>query len=164
MNNELHFEFTSELIRQEHGFRYHIVLVPENVATAYKNAGISRVIGTFGQFPFRLALVSDGDGGLFLTLNLSYKRKLKINEGENVFVTIKPDPEPDEYPMAEELNEVFAQDEVASNRFFGMTIGKQRSLASYVTSAKSVDTRIKRALDLAEKLRNNNLYSDKQDK
>jgi uncharacterized protein YdeI (YjbR/CyaY-like superfamily) len=52
------------------------------------------------------------------------------------------------------------QDEEAAARFYAMTRGRQRSLASYVTSAKREETRVKRAVELAHKLRTRTLYGD----
>ena len=42
-----------------------------------------------------------------------------------------------------------------------MTPGRQRGLAYYITSAKTTDTRLKRALEIAHKLRTHTLYGDR---
>ena len=62
--------------------------------------------------------------------------------------------------MGEELEEVLRQDAEAFARWQTFTTGKKRSLALYVTTAKRIETRIKRALELAEKIRTNQLHSD----
>ena len=48
----------------------------------------------------------------------------------------------------------------AAARFASLTPGRQRSLAYYVDSAKRDATRIRRALDLAHKLKTHTLYGD----
>lgn len=159
---ELKFVFETVLGRQKTGLRYHFASVPPEVALAYKLAGITRVIGNANHLPFRLALISDGNSGLFLIINQDSMKKLGITEGSTIRISLEPDPEPNEYPIAEELIEVLVQDEDAHKRFFGLTVGKQRSLATYVNTGKSIETRIKRALDLAYKLKTNSLYADRK--
>jgi hypothetical protein len=56
------------------------------------------------------------------------------------------------------------QDEEAGKIFFGMTVGMQRSLAHYVSSVKNTDSRIKRALELAYKMKTETLYIQKAKK
>ena len=74
-------------------------------------------------------------------------------------VRCEPDPTPQAVELGEELTEVLAQEPEAAARFYAMTPGRQRSLAHYVLSAKRVDTRIKRALELAYKIKTNTLNS-----
>jgi hypothetical protein len=45
-----------------------------------------------------------------------------------------------------------------------MTVGMQRSLAHYVSSVKNTDSRIKRALELAYKMKTETLYIQKAKK
>jgi hypothetical protein len=45
-----------------------------------------------------------------------------------------------------------------------MTVGMQRSLAYYVSSVKNTDSRIKRALELAYKMKTETLYIQKAKK
>ena len=56
------------------------------------------------------------------------------------------------------------QDDAARARWDTFTPGRQRSLLVYITGAKTEPTRIKRALDLAQKIRTHSLYGDLQKK
>jgi hypothetical protein len=60
--------------------------------------------------------------------------------------------------IPEELQEVLDQDEYASAIFNEMKPGMKRSLCIYVTSVKSIDSRIKRALELSDKMKKGELY------
>jgi uncharacterized protein YdeI (YjbR/CyaY-like superfamily) len=60
-----------------------------------------------------------------------------------------------------ELLLALAQDPAAQARWDTFPPGRQRSLASYVTSAKTEPTRIKRAVALATKIRTHTLYGDR---
>lgn len=75
-------------------------------------------------------------------------------------IEIWADPNPEDLDIPEELTETLAQDKEASDRFYAFTPGKQRSLAHYVKSAKRSETKIKRSLELAHKLRTYTLYGD----
>ncbi|MEM8488954.1 MAG: YdeI/OmpD-associated family protein, partial [Bacteroidota bacterium] len=72
------------------------------------------------------------------------------------------DPDPDHVELGEELEEVLAMDEEAAARFYSFTPGKRRGLAHHVNSAKREATRIKRALEIAHKVRTYTLYDDLQ--
>ncbi len=75
-------------------------------------------------------------------------------------VTIEPDPEPNAIDVCDEFLIALEQDPDAMERWEELTPGKQRSLAHHVSSAKREETRIKRALDLAMKLRTRTLHGD----
>jgi uncharacterized protein YdeI (YjbR/CyaY-like superfamily) len=66
--------------------------------------------------------------------------------------------DPDLVEVPEELEAVLEQDELASSVWATFTNGLRRSLIHYVTSAKSIDVRIKRSLELMEKAKLGLLY------
>jgi len=152
--------FDAPLLRQEGMFRFHFVPIPGEIARTYREAGVRRVIATLNRQPYRRALQSDGEGGLFITLGQDILRDLRVREGDTLRVLLAPDPNPDHIELGDELTAVLEQDEEAAARFFSFTPGRQRSYAYYVTSAKRVETRLKRAMELAHKLRTHTLYGD----
>ncbi len=56
---------------------------------------------------------------------------------------------------------VLEQDPAARERWDTFPVGRQRSLLHFITSAKQEATQIKRAWELAEKIRTHTLYGDK---
>ena len=76
---------------------------------------------------------------------------------DRVQVYIEQDLDPDRIDFAEEFLEVLAQDPEASEKFFAFTLGKQRSLNIYITQVKSVNSRLKRSFELADKIKRNAL-------
>jgi uncharacterized protein YdeI (YjbR/CyaY-like superfamily) len=66
--------------------------------------------------------------------------------------------------IPEELLVCLEQDEEANKLFSDFTKGLQRSLVHYVSSAKSIDTRIKRSLELLTKIKSRSLSVQKQEK
>jgi hypothetical protein len=151
--------FAAPVLRQDEPFRYHYLPLPDDIAEGYERAGVRRVIATLNGRPFGRAL-QRREGAPCLIVGLLILREIGAQYGDTVEVVLRPDPNPDRVTLGEELEAVLAQDEEAAARFFEMTPGRQRSLAYYVTSAKRTETRIKRALALAHKLRTHTLYAD----
>jgi hypothetical protein len=154
--------FTAAIHRLDDGLRHHYVAVPSKAVEAIKSSGSRRVVATINGVELRRALNSRVDGPTFLILGQPLLKKLNVALGDTVKITLKIDTQPDRVDMAEELTAVLDTDEEAAALFYAMTLGKRRSLELYVSSAKSVDTRIKRALELAEKIKTRTLYSEKR--
>ena len=157
----MQFEFVAHISRLDHSFRYHYVPLPAEAYEAYEEASVTRLIVSFNDIEQRRAMQRTKEGERFVIISQAIMRKAKVQFGEPVFVVTRADPNPDYIELGEEFEAVLAEDEAAANRFFGMTPGRQRSLAGYITSAKRPETRIKRALDIAMKLRTHTLHSDK---
>ena len=142
-------------------FVHHCLPVPPAIAAEMKVRRLRRLTGTLNGRPFNLALHGRaGEEERILLLSRQTLRDLKAGPGDAITVVCEPDAAPDEVALPEELAEVFDQEPEAAGRFHALTPGRRRSLVHYVSSAKGVDTRIKRALDLAYKLRTNTLYGD----
>ncbi len=67
-------------------------------------------------------------------------------------ITIRLDPH-NGLRLPEELAEVFDQDEIAYQAYKALTDGHKRGLIHYINQAKSVDSRIKRSLEIMEKIK-----------
>ncbi len=153
--------FAAPVLRQSGGYNSHYLPVPLEIADAYKSAGVKRVIATLNGKPFNRAILGNADGERFLIVGLPILREIMAHLGDIVMIELKPDPEPDRIDLGIEFTEVLEMDEEAAERFYSFTPGHQRSMAYYVTSAKREETRIKRALELAHKLRTRTLYGDR---
>lgn len=95
-----------------------------------------------------------------IVVGLDILRTVRAREGDEMTLQISIDPEPDYVELCEEFQAVLDTDSEAAERFYSFTKGRQRSLAYYANSAKRSDTRIKRGLELAEKIRTNTLHGD----
>lgn len=138
---------------------FHYLPVPKAIADQFVAAGHTRVILRAGGREYKRAIQA-WKSSPHIVLSLAIIREQRKVRGDYLDVVLMADPDPDHIELGEEFTEVLKQDKEASDRFFAMTPGRQRSLASYITSAKRVETRIKRALEMAHKLRTNTLYSD----
>ncbi len=151
--------FAAPVLRESGGMGYHFVPVPADIAARLASSGTRRVIAVLNGVPVRRALVTQG-GAPALIVGLPLLRDIRAALGDTVLVDAYPDPEPDRIDLGDEFEAALADDPEASARFFAMTPGRQRSLASYVTSARRPETRLKRADELAHTLRTSTLYGD----
>lgn len=141
--------------------RMHYAPLPLDISDAFEAVGVRRVIVNLNGLEARRAIMGRKDGERHILFGIPFLREAKVKEGDMAPLEIRTDPDPNMIDMGEEFTEVLEMDEEAAARFYGMTPGKQRSLAYYVTSAKREETRIKRALELAHKLKTYTLYGDK---
>ena len=154
------YSFPAPVLRLESQLRQHYVPVPADIAEALDSAGTRRVLATINGHTFRRGLLSSKEGGRFIFVSLEMLKQIGAMLDDIVLVDLVTDPDPDRIDLGEEFEAVLAQDPEAGERFFSMTPGKQRGLAYYVNSGKRVETRIKRALEIARKLRTYTLYGD----
>ncbi len=154
--------FVATIVRLDTGMRYHALPVPDDVAAKLKAAGVRRLIATINGHTCKRALQNHADGGSFLIVGMELLKTCGPKKGSTALVTLAPDPEPDELDMPDAFALVLEQDEAALARWNTFPIGRKRSLLHFVTSAKQEATQIKRAWELAEKIRTHTLYSDKR--
>lgn len=158
MQNNLAFEFKSRLEKEQGKMAGHYVEVPPDIARALLDENVKRLDGTINGAGFNLALHSDGQGGHRLYVGGQLRSAARLVEGSHALVRLAPDPNPDVVELCEEFAAVLELDEDAGRIFRSLTTGKQRSLAYYANSARHTETRIKRALELANKLKEGTLY------
>ncbi|CAM2848044.1 YdeI/OmpD-associated family protein [Rariglobus hedericola] len=154
-------QFISTIIRLDTGMRYHALPVPDDVAATFKSAGVRRLIAVINGHTCRRALQNHADGGSFLIVGGELLKTCGLKLRSTATVSLSPDPTPDALDMPEVFALVLDQDEAALARWETFTIGRQRSLLHYVSSAKQEATQIKRSWELAEKIRTHSLYGDK---
>jgi len=130
-------------------------------AKAFIEENSSRIIivGPDGKDLHR-ALQMRKDGYAVILLSREVLKAWRCEIGDIVRVEIKADTS--KYGMAfpEEFEIVLEQDPEAKAEFEARKPGKQRGVLHYIDSAKSEEARIKRALEIAEKLKNHTLYGE----
>lgn len=156
----LRFEFAAPVLKFTGGTGYHHIPISTEMADAFRGQGIRRLIATLNGVPIRRALMNTAEGEFYLIVGLTTMREIGAVLGDLVTVDLEADPDPDRIDLGPAFKAALDADGEAATRFFAMTPGRQRSLASYVTSAKREETQIKRALELTHKLRTHTLYGD----
>lgn len=156
--------FTAPIDTIEHGGKRYVVFIPGDVVEELEIKGVMRMIGTANGAAFRLAALSDGHGRYFLQMEQILRREAGVKPGEQVKITVAIDPNPDFIDVPEELEIALDQDPEATEHWNGYTPGFKRSIVHYVTSAKREETRIKRSLELCDKMKNNGFYNQRMKK
>ncbi len=151
--------YVAPVLRLGDGIRQYYLPVPDEIADVLLTSG-RRIICLMNGHEVKRAIHRKQDGERYLVLSRPLLRDASAVPGDMVEVLIWSDPAPDDIDIAEEFVVALEQDEEAALRFYAMTPGKQRSIAHYVNSGKRVETRIKRALELAHKLRTYTLSGD----
>lgn len=154
-------QFVAPILRRDTGMLQHYLPLPTEVAADLRRDGVRRVIASFNGVKVNRGVVGDGEGGWILIVSLDLMKEMRCGLGDMVAVQLQPDPDPDSVELCEEFQVVLDMDKAAQERYQLMTPGRQRGLAYYVNSAKREETRIRRALQMAEKLRTNTLYGDR---
>ncbi len=153
-------EFDSIVCRVEGAMNPHGIPVPNEISGIYRDAGIRRLLVRIKGHEMRRGLQGSHEFGSHLVVGLELLKEIGVGLGDEVTVEVEPDPTPDRVDVCDELLIALEQDEEAKRRWETMSSGKQRSIAHHVTSAKRDETRIKRALDIAMKLRTRTLHGD----
>ncbi len=163
MSEDITFEFSAPLLKSINGFlKQHYAPVPTEIAEAVVKTGSRRVIVVINGKTLRRAVQNSKQGEFFILLGQMYLKEIGVVFGDELTISLKPDPDPDFIDLGEEFTEVLEMDEAAAARFFSFTPGKQRGLATHVNGAKREETRIKRALEIAHKLKTYTLYGDRK--
>lgn len=155
-------QFTATVVRLDTGMRYHVLPVPDNVAEKLKASGVGRLIATINGHTSKRALQNHADDGSFLIVGRDLLKTCGLKKGSITTVALAPDPSPDELDMPDTFALVLKQDKAALERWNTFTAGRKRSLLHFITSAKQEATQIKRAWELAEKIRTHTLSGDKR--
>ena len=163
MPNHPTYEFIAPLLKAETGFlKQHYAPVPTDIAEEVIGEHSRRVIVTIKEKTVRRAIQNSKNGEYFIMFGLPLMKELGVVLGDEFAIELVPDPDPNYVELGAEFSEVLELDEAAAERFFSFTPGKQRGLALHVNSAKREETRIKRALEIAHKLKTYTLYGDKK--
>ena len=132
-------------------WRYHFD-VPDNVATQFIEGDNRRVICHLSdKILVRSALMSSRDYW-FILLNNDLRNKLNINEGDKLHIKIEKDTSEYGHDMPEELQTLLDIDNQFDSFFKALTPGKQRSLIYIVNKVKNTQSRLNKALAIADHL------------
>ncbi len=159
----MNLTFAAPVEIYDKGMKRHVVFIPDDTAKELGLQANMRLLVDIKGHTFKLAAISNGEGQYFLHLGQPLRRDTGIRDSlKPVTVSITLDPNPSDINMPEELEVALDLDEEAHKVFYSLTTGAQRSLCHYANSAKRIDTRVKRALELAEKLRTRTLHIMKE--
>lgn len=156
MNKQKTFSFSTELIPLNDAIGYTVAIVPMDIVEQLPPLPRWRTEGTLNGIPFNLAIGKMKTGERYFIVGSALRKAAKVLSHSLVHIQFQLT-DPDKLEIPEEFLECLRQDEIADQRWNELTTGKKRSILHYVTSTSKTDTRIKRSLELLEKLKNNQL-------
>ncbi len=159
---KLRFRFQSSVERTDGPMRTHVIPIPDDIAEAWKAANVRRLVGTANGFEINRAMQNTADGARFLIIAQKTLKEFGLREEDAVDLDLKPDPHPDKVEIPDEFLVVLEQDAEARERWDKFKPGLRRSVVHYISDAKREDTRIRRSVEVAEKIRAGTLYGDKK--
>ncbi|MCF8239732.1 MAG: YdeI/OmpD-associated family protein [Saprospiraceae bacterium] len=143
--------FTTTLIRS--GVHATIIPIPIEIAVQAQQDWGKRVLCTINGIPISCALQRSDQIGYYIMAGASTRKKFLLSENTSITVTLSADTVPLNDRMPEVLQEVLSSDQDGQSRFADLSDGKKRTIFHLILSAKSIDTRINRALRIIENLK-----------
>jgi hypothetical protein len=129
------------------------IYIPQEIAALFKKTkGPIRVLCSIeGKNEFPCALNPRKEEYIII-VSKALKKEHKLISSKPFRVSIRIDPE-NGLLLPEELEEVLNQDQWGKRLFEALLPGRKRGYIYYVRTAKSIDTRIKRSLEIILKLK-----------
>jgi hypothetical protein len=132
---------------------HHLIVVPNEIAEKFVSGkGAPRILCSVenkAEFPCALN-PRHGRYVIIASKQLIKANKLKLDVPFKISIRIDPH---NGLALPEELAEVLDQDEIALKAFDALNDGHKRGLIYYINQAKSIDSRIKRSLEIMEKMK-----------
>jgi len=130
---------------------YAIPISKEDGEAILKQYG-KRVICEINGAKIHSAILKN-ETGFHILAGKATVQKIKASLSNKLIIHIKKDNTEFQATMPEELEAVLSTDEEAFHFFNDLTPGKKRSIIYTVSKAKQADTRIRRSLKIAERLK-----------
>lgn len=145
-------KFQAVLERGGNNLGWTIVRIPEKVTKALGKRGQARVKGTVNGFEFRTSLFPDGQGRHILLVNKTMQKGGGVSPGGTARLEIEADTEERVVEVSPELMKALRQDKTVLRYYQGLSNSIRRDIARWVNEAKQLETRLRRAEEIAERL------------
>jgi len=146
--------YKTKVSRQDHALWNIHIPVPDAIANKFLSTGSKRVICTIDdELRFPCAIMPLGNGTHFIMLSKEKRKQLDLMIGTEISIILEKDNSEYGMPLPEEFEELLLMDDEANECFHKLTKGKQRSLLYLISKPKRSETRIKKAVVIAEYLK-----------
>ncbi|SDL96143.1 Bacteriocin-protection, YdeI or OmpD-Associated [Daejeonella rubra] len=132
---------------------HHVIIVPDEFSKQFiTGKGSACILCSIGQQPeFPCALIPRHERFVIIaSKKLIKEHNLQLEIPFRISIRIDPG---NGLELPEEFSEVLAQDEFAFQAYEALNDGGKRGYIYYIRQGKSIDTRIKRSMEIAEKLK-----------
>ena len=132
---------------------HHLIIVPDEIAKRFLNGkGAPRIFCSVKGGPEFACAINPRHNRYVIIASKQLIKRNKLFVEVPFEISIRHDPD-NGLGRPEELDEVLAQDETAFQAYDELNDGHKRGYIYYVNQARSVDSRIKRALEIVEKIK-----------
>jgi hypothetical protein len=131
----------------------HYIFINENTVNQFLSKGSKRAICTINNHEFHCAFMPKKEGGYFINIGSKICKELNLKLGDLIEPHFKEDTKDYQFEMPEEFAEVLYQEPDALAIFEGLTDGNKRGLIYLITTVKSSEKRVEKALKIVEKLK-----------
>jgi Domain of unknown function (DUF1905)/Bacteriocin-protection, YdeI or OmpD-Associated len=147
------FHFTAPLETWKSRSTFYIISFPHPVEEVFGTKGRVRFTGTINGIKVEQTLMPGRSGFHYISLGSTLRRQLKLREGDTVEVELKRDERPDDFvELPEALVAALELEPLLKKKFDALTPGFKRSLCYWINSAKGIDTRVNRSLEILKRL------------
>jgi hypothetical protein len=152
------FRFTAPLETWKSKSTFYIISFPFPTEEVFGTKSRVRFTGTINGVAVEQALMPGRSGFHYISIGGTLRRKLKLQEGDMVNVELTRDERPDDFvELPEALVAALELEPHIQEKFDALTPGYKRSLSYWINSAKGVDTKVKRALEIVKRLESGTL-------
>ena len=145
--------FNVQLESVEGPMVHHVMVVPKDIAKKFiYGKGSVRILCSIKDTEEFHCALSPRHGKHVIIASKQLIKENNLLPGIPFRISVRIDPF-NGLSLPEELSEVFDQDEFPSVVFEALRDGEKRGLIYYIRQAKSIDTRIKRSLEIMEKMK-----------
>jgi hypothetical protein len=142
----------NKLQKLDNGMCY--ISVDDAVIQIFLAKGSKRAIAVLNsEHELHCAFMRFKEGGHYIIVGSKTCKTLNLKPNDAILVDFKEDTSEYQFEMPEEFQEVLYQDSEAMSVFEDLTDGNKRGLIYVVSSVKSSEKRIERALKVCEKLK-----------
>lgn len=149
----MHLKFKSVIGKLPYLNMFYLAISEATVKKVGGTGKIRLICTVNGKVEFPCGLMAMKNGTAYISINKKRMKEAGATAGDTVQVELKEDKSKYGMPMPEELNEVLLSDPEGKERFEKLTPVKQRNIIHFVSSVKSSQLKIDRALKLINNLK-----------
>ncbi|MCI4667491.1 MAG: YdeI/OmpD-associated family protein [Bacteroidia bacterium] len=127
-----------------------IIELPLEIGQNFHSKAHKRLLCTIGEHPVHLALNRRKEGSFYIRIGKKHLKAANQEREGKISFRLEPDNSTNQFEESEVLQEVLMTDPEALEIWNSFTPGRKRSFIAYITSVKSTDLRIERALKITE--------------
>ena len=132
---------------------WHYFDFPENAYEIFGKRGFVKVKGSINNKPFKSNLFPKGNGLHAITIPLKLQKELRVKLNDEINVSLEEDFEERIVEMPTELQEAIDFDDEIAALFNALSPSNQKNYKVWINGGKQIETRIKRVVELFERLR-----------